>query len=144
MNGKESNSLPVTCGVPQGSILGPLLFLLYINDIDGTVEGSKVRLYADDTGLYASHKYPEIAINTVQKDLDRICKWCDRNQLTINVSKTKGMIFGNRDVIKKTTLSKFKIKNQELSYVTSYNYLGIKLDSQLNFESHTKESARQA
>ena len=98
--------------------------------------------------VWGNHDYAglnEVAIpfNTVQKDLDRICKWCDRNQLTINISKTKGMIFGNRDVIKKTTLPKFKIKNQELSYVTSYNYLGIKLDYQLNFESHTKESARQ-
>ena len=96
-NGLQSGTLQVECGVPQGSILGPLIFLLYINDIDSKNGGSKTRLYADDTVLYASHINPKTAAEIVQSALDRLVGWCEKNRLTINVKKTKGMLFGSKN-----------------------------------------------
>ena len=101
VNGKTSCELDITCGVPQGSILGPLLFLLYINDIDQDLLHSKVQLYADDTVIYACHEQEEVAHLWVSEDLNLLTKWCGKNQLTININKTKMMTLGTKNMLKK-------------------------------------------
>ena len=79
----------VTCGVPQGSILGPLLFLIYINDITNTITNSNIKLYADYTVIYSSANTINDAYEILQQDLSSMISWCKLNQLAINVNKTK-------------------------------------------------------
>ena len=87
-NGKTSEYRNINCGVPQGSVLGPLLFLVYINDISSSILNSKISMYADDTVVYISHSDLEIAIALIQSDLSNLYTWCNRNKLTINCKKT--------------------------------------------------------
>ena len=142
VNGLTSEERAITCGVPQGSILGPLLFLLYINDIDIKLINSKVLLYADDTVIYANHKDETHAHLWVSEDLIALCEWCNKNQLTINQKKTKLMLFGTKNMLKQGKKPDTFIDDTKLHYVNQFNYLGIKLDSTLTFESHANETVR--
>ena len=137
-NGTTSDLNTITQGVPQGSILGPLLYILYANDIEQNILKSKVTFYADDTVIYASHKKPKIAMKKVQKDLNRLQKWCDKNGLFINPKKTKFMIVSNRKFDFKNTKHVLKMNSEELQRVPTYTYLGITLDEHLSYEAHTK------
>ena len=142
VNGMTSEERDIICGVPQGSILGPLLFLLYVNDLGINLLHSNVLLYADDTVLFANHKDERIAQIWVQTDLELLSKWCNRNQLTINLAKTKLMLFGTRNMLKHCTKIDIEIDNQNLQYVKQFNYLGIKLEDTLTFELHAAETMR--
>ena len=142
VNGKMSSELDITYGVPQGSILGPLLFLLFINDLDQELLHSRVLLYADDTVLYASHSQEVFAHLWVANDLRTLTKWCRNNQLTVNINKTKVMLFGSRNMLKRGTRKDIFINETKLQYVNHFNYLGIKLDSSLTFELHASECLR--
>ena len=131
----------ITCGVPQGSVCGPLLLLLYINDISTILQNCKVSLYADDTVIYYSDSTLEEAIPKVQQDLNLLSDWCNRNRLTINCNKTKYCVYGMRSIVKKsknidTLLS---LNGTVLEKVCSYKYLGFILDDQLNFNKHISE-----
>ena len=88
-NNTVSQQQLITCGVPQGSVCGPLLFLLYINDITSSIKNCKVSLYADDTVVYISHSDIQTGIQLVQQDLNRLNNWCKENKLSINCKKTK-------------------------------------------------------
>ena len=89
-----SDPKPIAIGVPQGSILGPLAFLLYINDITDSFNHCQTLLYADDTVLLSSNTDPTQASDHLQSDLTSMKMWCTQNKLTINIKKTKIMIFG--------------------------------------------------
>ena len=131
----------ITCGVPQGSVLGPLLFLLYINDITNSVINCKVSMYADDTVLYISHKKVETAITLIQADLNHLYTWCNRNKLTINCKKTKYCLYGMRSSIKRSKMLDIQISLNAhiLERVCSYKYLGLILDEHLTYNKHIKE-----
>ena len=134
----------ITCGVPQGSVCGPLFFLLYINDISSSLKKCKVSLYADDTVLYISHNDVQIAARLVQQDLNLLNKWCKQNKVTINCKKTKYCVFGTRSTIKKSRNIDTIISLNEnvLDRVCSYKYLGFILDDRLNFNRHISELCR--
>ena len=83
----------ITCGVPQGSVCGPLLFLLYINDIACIVKKCMVSLYADNTVLYVTNENIDDAVIDIQ-DLNNLSAWRNENKLTINSKKTKYCIYG--------------------------------------------------
>ena len=89
LNGSLSELRKVEYGVPQGSILGHLLFLIYINDIDTQLEYSVVKLYADDTELYLHGDNLNDAIPKLQSDLNKLMNWCDSNAITIHTKKPK-------------------------------------------------------
>ena len=142
VNGRTSCVRDITCGVPQGSILGPLLFLLFVNDMDQDLIHSKVLLYADDTVLYASNNHEEVAHLWVSENLQLISKWCSANQLTINTNKTKVMLFGTRNMLKRGIKYDTFVDDTKVQYVNHFNYLGIKLDNSLTFEQHAAESLK--
>ena len=123
-NGTMSDSRKVKQGVPQGSTLGPLFYILYANDIPNKVT-SKIALYADDTALYSSSMNPNTITRNLQKDMDSLAQWCSENDLTINASKTKVMLFGSKKARDKLKDLNITFNGEGIEQVTSYNYLGV-------------------
>ena len=141
-NNVLSNTGKIKCGVPQGSILGPLFFLVYINDIKGILGENKYQLYADDTVIYCSGKnYTEVN-EKLQIILNKFIIWCAKNALTVNTKKTKIMAFGSKNKIKKSKNICITVNNEKLVNVPTYKYLGIHLDQTLNFKYHTDNLLR--
>ena len=134
-NGIISTSLGIKMGVPQGSILGPFLFLIYINDLIYTLRNcdSHITLYADDTILYSadSDMYQACAKN--HETLILLYEWCNLNRLTINVSKTKHMVV-QKDMLTDIDIPILKANNMEIGNVHKYNYLGVIVDDKLIFD----------
>lgn len=130
----QSALLTIKAGVPQGSVLGPILFSLYINDIDKGLNPAKVHLYADDTILYTVGTSVQDALASLQTSFISIQKALLHLKLALNKNKTKYMIFtrsrscpdGNLETLDGTLLER----------VSSYKYLGIWLDQKLTFEVH--------
>ena len=133
-NNLPSDPLPVKIGVPQGSILGPLAFLFYINDITESFRHCQTLLYADDTVLLSSNLDVNVAAQNLQTDLLSLNNWCALNKLTINIKKTKIMCFGSKNCIKKFHKPNFLLNGLLLDCVDSFKYLGITLDPQLNYD----------
>ena len=128
-----SDWLTVTSGVPQGSLLGPLFFIIYINDLPGVISGDgSFALYADDSKLYRVINSPE-DITSFQGDLDKISDWCNENKMKVNVKKCKIM----RITGKKSPLDRgYHINDQSLDSVHIYNDLGLLTSSNLSWNSH--------
>ena len=100
VNDQLSNSVPITCGVPQGSNLGPLLFLVYINDLPNCLNHTTPRMFADDTSVsYASNSVEELE-NIINSDLKNLNSWLTTNRLSLNIVKTEFMIIGSRQKIR--------------------------------------------
>ena len=100
INGQSSSPKTIITGVPQGSILGPLLFLLYINDLPECLSKTTPRLYADDTQIFASSTVYADLIEKLNSDLNKISKWLAINKLQHHPTKTKVMIIGSAQNLK--------------------------------------------
>ena len=135
-NGVISDPREVTYGVPQGSVLGPLFFLAYINDMSDSVEDVKLSLYADDTVLYDSGENIGNCVRKIQDNLNRFSEWCHRNALKINADKIKVLIFGTSKRVKKVGQIQLNIDEKPIQQVPSYKYLGMTLDSSLSYKPH--------
>ena len=140
-NGVFSSAEEIVCGVPQGSVLGPLFFILYVNDVQNAVTNSNLQLYADDTVIYTSGVSAEVAACKLQPSLNQFYEWCQANKLSLNVTKTKLMVFGTRHKVKKAKDITIKVGDAPLQIVPSYKYLGITLDSTLSFNHYVKTVA---
>ena len=137
VNGTLSDYLPVSYGVPQGSVLGPLLFLIYINDLQECELSSSALMYADDTSLTLSAYDPATLEEKLNKDLDEVQKWLKSNKLTLNVKKTKYMIIGSHYRLRHLNGDlNVTVNSQQLTRVTNYRYLGIEVDEALGWQSH--------
>ena len=137
-NGVKSLNVDITCGVPQGSVLGPLFFILYVNDVQHAVHNASLQLYADDTVIHVSGTGAGIACSKLQPALDEYSNWCNENKLSLNASKTKLMVFGTRHKVKKACNISINMNNTNLQIVPTYKYLGFMLDSLLSFNCHVK------
>ncbi|KAG6458312.1 hypothetical protein O3G_MSEX010807 [Manduca sexta] len=136
----KSQSAPatITFGVPQGSILGPLLFLIYINSIGKLGLNGDITLYADDTCLfYFGHSIDSIVLNA-QKDLDLLNEWFQYNLLTINTTKTSYMIFAAKNK-KIHDFSPLVINGKQIKKVEQEKYLGLILDNKLTWVPHIEK-----
>ena len=91
----------ITCGVPQGSILGPMLFLIYVNDLSNVITNCKYQLYADDTVIYCTRNDLTLSANILENDLRNFTNWCTGNALTINTTKSKYVCFGMKSKTRK-------------------------------------------
>ena len=132
-NSTTSDWLPVTHGVPQGSILGPLMFLLYINDLSNTVSASKSILFADDTVIFRADRNSDRNTASLRDNLDSLNDWCNRNKVTINTDKTKIVTFFPK---RNSSCPNLFINRTEIKHQPTYKYLGITLDNHLNFKPH--------
>lgn len=120
-----SDPLPMTFRVPQGSILGRLLFLVDINDLPLAIKNCKVTLYADDTVLYYFVKEPHLLEEALNDDLLQVAQWLQGNKLTLNLSKTKSMIIGSKRKLVGISSFSLSIFDTDTNSVTSFKYLGV-------------------
>ena len=108
INGFKSCPLCITHGVPQGSILGPLLFLAFINDLPPNIPNSTVDVYADDTTFSSSAYFTvastELQVN-LQHDIDKLCQWSDKNRMVLNADKTKSILITGKRLKSRMQLS---------------------------------------
>lgn len=137
---------PVVRGIPQGSVLGPLLFILYSADIVKNIHHCKFHLYADDLQIYFSFKPKDCvdASRLINEDLCRINNWSRRNSLVINPAKSKIMILGSKmqKINIRSHCPKIEIAGEQIPEVDIARNLGLLMDSRLQFESHVSDLVR--
>jgi len=148
VNDSLSESCPIKVGVPQGSVLGPLLFIIYFNDFNYLQTKSKNFLYADDTTMSSFGKHIDLIIKDLESDLFLVEEWLLHNRLLINWKKTQAIHFSrsprSKDIALNNNpnvdLSQHKYINfnhKNIKFVRTFKLLGVIVDNRLNFEDHT-------
>ena len=143
-NGQLSSIQNITCGIPQGSILGPLLFLLYINDIPNSTSKASILSFADDTTLIISHHNLKHLYKLANEELDNLFKWLCVNKLCLNTNKTKFMLIYPKWKHYDETNLQLKINNQNIEHIhgqmsdgsSSAKFLGLHIDQHLTWKAH--------
>ena len=138
LNGASSENQPITCAVPQGSILGPLLFLIYIDDLRFSLTNCSVFHFADDTNLLFSMKNPKLLSKVINKELKNLYEWLCSNRLSLNASKTEFLIFRPPKVTLNERVT-LRLNGVTIFESPKIKYLGIILDSRLTWKHHVNE-----
>lgn len=133
VEGARSTPLEMVCGVPQGSILGPLLFLLYVNDMPAAIK-CKLLLYADDSALLVPGNDVKEIECTLSKELENARQWLIDNRLSIHLGKTESILFGTKRKLSKINRLKVSCNGADITSQTSVLYLGVTLEQSLSCE----------
>ena len=117
VNGQSSELLAITCGIPQGSVLGPLLFLIYINDLPNISKVLNFYLFADDTNIYYESDSLQELEKVINKELNKLNLWLNVNRLSLNIDKTNYIIFHpyNKPTKKRITIKINKAINEKIN-----------------------------
>lgn len=142
VNGNLSNWADVTSGIPQGSVLGPVLFVIFINDLPNAVR-SVVRIFADDTKMYGKATTTEDRVE-LQKDIDNLSKWSDNWQLKFNTNKCSVMHLGHNNVRTVYHMNDNDGVHRDLKESVIEKDLGVHVDNKLSFHQHIDESVKKA
>ena len=146
--GTISESKPVSVGVPQGSILGPLMFILFMNDLPLASPGSNLDMYADDTTMTATGGTTVELEQKLNSQLKPVHKWCSQNKMVINSEKTKAMLLTTAQKRSRLTPSQcqldIKLGESKLGVVKSDKLLGVIVDDDLTWAQHIQKVLRTA
>ena len=138
VNGVDSNVGEIEMGVPQGSCLGPLLFLIYINDLPQAVQHSSVTMYADDTSLCHQSRDLTQLSEAINSDLKKLETWLQGNKFSLNVAKTHSMLISTKQkgssLRSRIEALELKIRDNELVVVQKTKYLGVQIDCSLDWK----------
>ena len=143
LNGKSSDSMYNNSGVPQGSVLGPLLFLIYINDL---VHGLKCQsyLFADDTSLFDTSDNMYDSIPRLASDLSFISSWARKWKIKINASKTEGLLINKKANPNPYVIPKIQLNDCQVVFVNEHKHVGIWLNKKLDWKTHIANLASKA
>ena len=141
INGFNSDKKYITCGVPQGSTLGPLLFILYINDLHLSMKQSTTSHFADDTCISYSAKKIKTLETILNYDLKTVTDWLQANRLSLNVDKSKLIIFKSKQKRLSNTFS-IKLNGSKLEPTDNVKYLGLYIDQNLSFDFHINQLSK--
>ena len=142
-NGLNSEIKPVEYGVPQGSVLGPLLFILYANDISQCMSYCRTILFADDTTVYQVGKDPNTMYRQVNFDLKTLTDWFKANQLSVNPSKTKSILFKRSGYVNDIN-DYLCIETEPIELVQVTKFLGLYIDEHLTWQHHIDHCKKKA
>ena len=132
-NDTKSSAKDVSCGVPQGSILGPLLFLIYINDLYNVCRKASPILFADDTNLFYRGKDLTVLVQEINNGLSQISLWLKSNKLSLNIKKTHFMVFHRKKIDGDI---KIKIDDEEIDWVYKTKFLDVIIDHKITWKEH--------
>lgn len=134
INNNESAYSTIVCGVPQGSVLGPVLFSLYINDFPKTLVYSKALMYADDTAIVFTEDSLSALRANIMSEFTHVSNWFIQNKLTLHSGKTKYVVFRSRRNDIDTASMQLYLNNSRIEQVVSFKYLGVFFDQHLHWE----------
>ena len=138
-----SDTLKVRTGIGQGTILGPLIFIFYINDIISVLDVLKINMYADDCILYTSGNDWIRMQQKIQPEIDNIHEWCTANRLRLNIEKSKILIFGTRAKLNKVDFTQhISLGDVPLKFADKYKYLGVILDKEMTLNSFLSDTKK--
>ena len=138
MNNTSSSFLRIECGVPQGSILGPIIFILCINDLPRVSTKLKFLLYADDTNILYENTDTKAIIKTINMEMPKIIQWLKSNILHIDVNKAVAMLFHTRQKRVNIDENYIVIDGNIIPFTTNTKFLGINIDNNLTWKAHIK------
>ncbi len=128
-----SEKIEINHGVPQGTVLGPLLFIFYLNDLTWVVKNCTLKMFADDTLIYYASSNVNDINNMINEDLKNVNEWLCTNTMALNLEKTKFMLISNRT---SDINCEIKLNNYIIETVSEFKYLGVVVDEHLTFQKH--------